>query len=81
MEGRVEHEQVLGVRNMTEDLSTRGKMEIGNLGSLEDGATAQPLECTRDLKDERLSQLQGKELMLVLLFTNYIEQNELSLCI
>ena len=56
-------------------------MEIGNLGSLEDGATAQPLECTRDLKDERLSQLQGKELMLVLLFTNYIEQNELSLCI
>ena len=45
------------------------------------GATGQPLECTRDLKDERLSQLQGKELMLVLLFTNYIEQNELSLCI
>ena len=45
------------------------------------GAAAKPLECTRDLKGERLLQLQESDLMLVLLFTDCFEENELSLCI
>jgi hypothetical protein len=55
--GRGEHDQVLSGRNSTQVLNASRK-NGNNLRKLEVG---NPLECTRDLRDEKLSRLKGRE--------------------